>query len=235
MTIVLLPPIERFRLFLRIRHHSNEGMAGNTDTHLCRRIYPPSVFQRENLWTPTNALSRLARVNSRESAPFGPLPGPVVRSISATLERVIAALRPHEGIYDVDVDGRVLATMQRYVPYMAGPIRLGFPFGLLVIEFGPPFFGFGFTRFRSMPRPVAIDYLQRMGNGAAPFRMLFDGLRVLVLVAFYQQPEIMAALGVEWESRSRELIKRRGKLMAMDAALANPRNAGGGPSGGPST
>jgi hypothetical protein len=57
--------------------------------------------------------------------------------------------------------------------------------------------------------------------------MLFEGLRVLVLVAFYQQPEIMKALDVEWTSRAQELIKRRAKLMAMDPALANPRNTAG--------
>ena len=170
-------------------------------------------------------------MNSPQRAPFGRLPTPVVRSISATLGRVVAALRPREGIYDVDVDGRVLATMLRFVPYMAPPVRLGFPFGLLVVEFGAPFFGFGFKRFKSMDRETAISYLTRIGSGSEPFRMLFDGLRVLVLVAFYQQPEIMKALDVDWASRSQELIRRRGKLMAMEPALANPRNVPGGTAG----
>lgn len=136
-------------------------------------------------------------------------------------------LRPREGIYDVDVDGQVLATMLRFVPYMAAPVRLGFPFGLLIVEFGAPFFGYGMKRFRSMDRAQAVAYLERIGNGSEPFRMLFDGLRVLVLVAFYQQPEVMAALEVDWVDRARELTERRGKLMAMEPALANPRNAGG--------
>jgi len=114
--------------------------------------------------------------------------------------------------------------MLRFVPYMAGPVRLGFPFGLLVVEFGAPFFGFGFQRFRSMDHERAVSYLTRIGRGSEPFRMLFDGLRVLVLVAFYQQPEIMAALEVDWASRAQELTARRAKLMAMEPSLANPRN-----------
>ncbi len=138
----------------------------------------------------------------------------------------MSVLRPYEGIYDVDVDARVLATMLRFVPHMAAPVRLSFPLGLLLVEFGAPFFGFGMTRFRSMNRARAISYLERIGRGAEPFRMLFDGLRVLVLVAFYQQPEILAALGVDWAPRAEELIARRAKLMNMEPSLANPRNAG---------
>jgi hypothetical protein len=181
--------------------------------------------RRGNLWTPTKALSRLAVVSSQPRVPFGGLPAPIVRSVTRTLARVVAVLRPREGIYDVDVDDRVLAMMLRFVPYMAGPIRIGFPFGLLLVEYGAPLFGHGFVRFRSMDRARAAAYLERIGRGAEPFRLLFDGLRVLVLVAFYQQPEIMAALEVDWASQAKELIARRAKLMAMEPALANPRNA----------
>lgn len=157
--------------------------------------------------------------------PFGRLPAPLVRSVTRTLARVVTVLRPHEGIYDVDVDDRVLAMMLRFVPYMTGPVRIGFPFGLLLVEYGAPLFGYGFVRFRSMDRARAAAYLQRIGRGAEPFRLLFDGLRVLVLVTFYQQPEIMAALDVDWASQAKELTARRAKLMAMEPALANPRNA----------
>jgi hypothetical protein len=165
-------------------------------------------------------------VASQQHAPFGRLPAPVANSITVTLGRIVSVLRPYEGIYDVDVSDRTLATMLRFVPHMAGPVRVGFPLGLLLIEFGAPLFGFGLTRFRSMKRARAISYLERIGRGAEPFRMLFDGLRVLVLLSFYQQPEIMAALDVSWAPRAEELIARRAKLMNMEPALANPRNAG---------
>lgn len=164
-------------------------------------------------------------MSSPYRAPFGRLPAPIARAATDTLARVIGVLRPREGIYDVDVDDRVLVTMLRFVPYMASPVRIAFPFGLLFVEYGAPLFGYGLARFRSMDRARAAAYLERIGRGAEPFRLLFEGLRVLVLVAFYQQPEIMAALEVDWASQAKELIARRAKLMAMEPELANPRNA----------
>jgi hypothetical protein len=156
------------------------------------------------------------------------LPGPLARSATRTLARVISVLRPREGIYDVDVDDAVLATMLRFVPYMASPLRLGFPFGLLFIEYAPPLLRCGFRRFRCMDPVSARAYLEKMASAPAPLSLLSDGLRALLMIAFYQQPEIMAALGVDWESRAKELIARRARLLQMEPALANPRNAGGG-------
>ena len=91
------------------------------------------------MWTLEGTFSRLADVASPYRAPFGRLPAPLARAATQTLARVVAVLRPHEGIYDVDIDDRTLATMLRFVPYMVAPVRLGFPFGLLLVEFGDGF------------------------------------------------------------------------------------------------
>jgi hypothetical protein len=162
----------------------------------------------------------------RTVAPFGRLPGPLARSATRTLARVITVLRPREGIYDVDVDDAVLATMLRFVPFMAPPLRLAFPFGLLLLEHAPVMLRFGFTRFRSMDGDDARAYIEKMAAGPEPLSLLADGLRALVMIAFYQQPEIMAAFGIDWASRAKELTERRAKLLRMEPSLANPRNAG---------
>jgi hypothetical protein len=155
------------------------------------------------------------------------LPRPAAKSAAATLAHVIASLRPRAGIYDVDVDDAVLATLLRYVPYMATPLRLAFPFGLFLVEFGPLFAGFGFVRFRSLEPVRARAYMEKLAAGPEPLRLLADGLRALVMIAFYQQREILAALGLDWESRGKELTARRANLLRMEPALANPRNYGG--------
>ncbi len=110
---------------------------------------------------------------------------------------------------------------------MPAPARWGFPFGLWLLEFAPALLGFGFRRFSSLERDRATEYLGRVAHARAPLPTVYAGLRSLVLIVFYQQPEVLVALGVDWQRRADELTARRARLVAMPADLANPRNATG--------
>ncbi len=147
---------------------------------------------------------------------------PLLRSLRAAVE----VIRPRHEIFDHPVDDAVLAKVLSFMPYMAALLRLGFAAGLGLLEYLPVFFGYGPTRFSSMPGPEAAAYLQRWQNGVGPFAMFFESLRELVLFCFYQQPEILEALGVDWQGRADELSERPARLQAMASELANPRNAG---------
>jgi hypothetical protein len=150
------------------------------------------------------------------------------RTTRAILRSAIAVLRPRGGEFDIDVDERVLRSILSFVPYMLPFARYGFPLGLWVIELSPVLYGYGFARMTRLEPSKRVGYLTQWAHAFGPFRTLYDGLRALVLMCFYQQPEILALLEIDWQTRADELTGRRARLQRMAPELANPRNAGRG-------
>jgi hypothetical protein len=137
----------------------------------------------------------------------------------------IAVIRPRHGEFGKDLDASVMRSVLSFVPYMSPFTRYGFPFGLWAIELAPAALGYGFVRMSRMPAHTRGEYLARWENAFGPFRTLWDGLRALALMCFYQQPEILSLLEIEWQARADELVERRARLLQMAPELANPRNA----------
>jgi hypothetical protein len=150
------------------------------------------------------------------------------RTTRTILLSAIAVLRPRSGEFELDVDERVMRSVLSFVPYMLPFARMGFPVGLWVIELAPVLFGYGFTRMTRLEPSKRAGYLSRWEHSFGPLRTLYDGLRALVLMCFYQQPEILALLEIDWQARADELTERRARLQRMAPELANPRNAGTG-------
>ncbi|RMF22581.1 MAG: hypothetical protein D6760_07135 [Deltaproteobacteria bacterium] len=137
-------------------------------------------------------------------------------------------VRPRGEKYVRPSNDVVMRACLSFVPYMPAPARLGLPVGLWLIEWCPLFFGFGPRRFSSLDEVDAAAYLARLLHARPPLSTTVVGLRALVLIAFYERPEVLGALGVEWQKRAEELTQRRGRLLEMPEQLANPRNAAGG-------
>ena len=76
-----------------------------------------------------------------------------------------------------------------------------------------------------MDAAVAGRYISELENSQGPFQMAYQGIRSLVMLSFYQQPEVLAALEIDVPSRAQELIERRARLLKMAPELGNPRNA----------
>jgi hypothetical protein len=154
--------------------------------------------------------------------------GPVPRILRA----VVAVIRPPDFVLDAEVDSAVLRTALSFVPYLPAPMRLGLPIGLVMIEYGPLAFGEGPRRFSTMDGARGARYLRRWEHTFGPLALLFKGLRALVLLSFYQQPQVLAALEVDWAGRARELVARRAELLepggAARADLAPARGEGSG-------
>jgi hypothetical protein len=148
------------------------------------------------------------------------------RATRAILRSAIAVLRPRGGEFDLDLDERTLRSVLTFVPYMQPFSRWGFPLGLWLLELSPVLLGYGFTRMSSLEPSKRAGYLSRWEHAFGPFRTLYDGLRALVLMCFYQQPEILALLQIDWQARADELTERRARLQRMAPELANPRNVG---------
>lgn len=172
-----------------------------------------------------HALFRLVRVRSASEIGAPPLPRTYGATTMRILRAVIATLRPNDGIFARPVDEGVLRTMLSFVPYLPAPLRWGLPLGLLALDLAPPLFRCGFRRFTRMDRTAAARYLGAFEHSRGPFLLLFEGLRSLVLMAFYQQPQILEALEITWQDRAGELVERRARLLGMAPELGNPKNA----------
>ena len=147
---------------------------------------------------------------------------PPVRSLSARRRRilraVIAAVRPRGHGFDQPLDDYVLGEIERFLPFLPVTLRLGLPLGLELIEVGPPLFARRLTRFSRMPADEGERYLAHWQEAGGLRGALLLGLRTLVFLAFYQHPDVLAAMGVDWAGRARALVKRRAELLDEHAA-----------------
>ncbi|MGH7822404.1 MAG: hypothetical protein ACREQ9_21785 [Candidatus Binatia bacterium] len=140
------------------------------------------------------------------------MPGPLHLSpaSAAILRAVIAAIRPRGHGFDQPIDEDVLLEVDRTVPYFPAPLRLAFPLGLRLLEWGPLLFAGRAARMSRMPCAEAAAYLDGWLHSAlAPRRMLLLGVRTLVYLAFYQHPSVLAAMEVGWDRRVEETVRLR--------------------------
>jgi hypothetical protein len=118
----------------------------------------------------------------------------------------------------------VLGTVLSFRPFRPVPLRHGLPAALWFFERAPMFFGCGWRRFSALSDEDAERYLKRWEHGKPVFAVTFQAFRSIVLASYYSHPEIIEALGIDWESRARELVERRARLLKMNPEIANPRN-----------
>ncbi len=130
------------------------------------------------------------------------------------LRAAVAAIRPRGHGFDQPIDDEVLEEMQRFFPYLPTPMRLGFPVGLRLLEWGPPLFARRLTRFSSMPPDEARAYLEAFHHAGGLRASMVVGLRTLVFLAFYQHPRVLADMGIDWQGRAVTLTRRRAELLA---------------------
>ncbi len=129
------------------------------------------------------------------------------------LRAVIAAIRPRGHGFDQPIDDDVLRDIERFFPFLPGTLRAGLPLGLWLVELGPPLFARRWCRFTSLPPAEAAAYLAGFQHAGGLRAALLMGLRTLVFLAFYQHPEVLASLGIDWAGRAAVLTRRRAELL----------------------
>jgi hypothetical protein len=129
------------------------------------------------------------------------------------LRAVIAAIRPRGHGFDQPIDDAVLRDIQCFFPYLPWPLRVGLPLGLWLVELGPPLFARRWCRFTSMAPGEASGYLAAFQHAGRLRSALLMGLRTLVFLAFYQHPQVLASLGIDWAGRADALALRRAELL----------------------
>jgi hypothetical protein len=139
------------------------------------------------------------------------------------LMHAIAVIRPRGGPFDADIDGDVARTVLGFLDYLPAPTRLSFPIGLRLLEYGPFLFQEGFRRFSTMDEATAARYLHHWERAGSAPSMLYQGVRALVLVCFYQHPKILEAMEVDWQGRADERVRYRARVLrAMTATATSP-------------
>jgi hypothetical protein len=133
------------------------------------------------------------------------------------LRAVITAIRPRGHGFDQPIDDDVLASIETFFPQLPWPLRLGLPAGLWLVELGPPLFARRWCRFTSMPRDAAGAYLACFQQAGGARTALLMGLRALVFLAFYQHPDVLASLDVDWAGRADTLVRRRAEMLGGHA------------------
>jgi len=140
-------------------------------------------------------------------------PNRLSRGQARILRAVIAAIRPRGHGFDQPIDEDVLRDVARFLPYLPGPLRIGLPLGLYLVEYGPPLFARRLRRFSAMTPEEGRRYLAAWGHVTGLRGALFLGLRTLVFLAFYQHPDVLASLDVDWAGRAATLVARRAELL----------------------
>jgi hypothetical protein len=128
------------------------------------------------------------------------------------LAAVVTAIRPRGHGFDQPIDSDVMDRIEAFFPHLPGTLRFGLPLGLELIELGPPLFARRLTRFSHMSPEEAGHYLQHWEE-AGGVRAALLGLRTLVFLNFYQHPDVLATMGVDWAGRATTLVKRRAELL----------------------
>lgn len=129
------------------------------------------------------------------------------------LRSVVAAIRPRGHGFDQPIDDEVLREIDSFLPFLPWPLRLGLPLGLRLVEFGPPLFARRWCRFTTMPADEARAYLAGFQHAGGLRAALLMGLRTLVFLAFYQHPQVLASLDIDWAGRADTLVRRRAELL----------------------
>jgi hypothetical protein len=150
-------------------------------------------------------------------------------SVVDTLKAAVQAVRPNDGGFESVDDDRTVRTVLSFVPYMPRGVRLAWPFGLWLLDKATVVYGFR-GRFRKLSVDDRRAALLRLRGSRTPLRAMVDGMRSLIMLSFYQQPEVLRLLEVDWESRARELIERRARLQEMaEVGVAGRDGTEGGP------
>jgi hypothetical protein len=129
------------------------------------------------------------------------------------LRAVVAAVRPRGHGFDQPIDDDVMRDVQAFFPFLPPALRVGLPVGLRLVEFGPPLFASRWTRFTAMPVDEAQAYLAGFAHAGGLRGALYLGLRTLVFLAFYQHPDVLRGMGIDWQGRAVEQTARRTALL----------------------
>jgi hypothetical protein len=131
------------------------------------------------------------------------------------LRAVVDAARPRGSGFDQPIDEDMIRELDEFFPYLPPLMRFGFPLGLRLLEWGPALFARPrrMARMSRLPTEERLAYLENWLEAGGARGTLMLGLRVLVFVTFYQHPQVLESLGVDWQGRADQLTRERAEFL----------------------
>lgn len=155
--------------------------------------------------------------------PNPPLPPAVLsRSTLRVLAALTRAVAPPEPPVP-EREARVAAFLAGYVPYLTPMLRRLLPIGLWLFEWGPLLFLVAPGRFSRLTPAAQERYLGTWQHSRWSLRrQLVKGLKVLVLMGYFELPEVRAHLGYDLAPHVSARVKTRAALLDGAALALEP-------------
>jgi len=140
-------------------------------------------------------------------------PDPAIRAARPILKAFIVGVAPRDSVWTRDFLERILANLEESLDYMPDGARRAFLLGLRGFELGPIIMGPVHRPFTRLGAPQRHRYIELWGQ--ARFFLLRDFLKAmkgLVMLAYYEQPEIIELLGWHQQDHIDELKASYGDI-----------------------
>ncbi len=130
------------------------------------------------------------------------------------MRALVAILQPRSEKLDLDLSQEMLDFSDEFLGHLPAPLRLAFPLGLYLVEFGGPIFGGGFARFSKMDRQAQERYVAGWGASRLGIRReLIKGVKSIALAGYFSNPEALSRIGYDPDAWVEEARALRKKLM----------------------
>ena len=162
-------------------------------------------------------------------------PYPLSAGNLSLLTAMVAAVSPmDDGPQDEGLVDRVVEVVRIQLAYFRPALALGFIAGMWVLDLCPLWSFRGLRRLRSLPRKEAAGHLLRLERSHFSLsRQLVFTVRAATLSAYFDQPEVHAAMGYHPVPHMRERIALHQRIKAggvgRDEDLLEPRSIDGAP------
>ena len=126
-----------------------------------------------------------------------------------TLVSLIEVVMPRSDDFHPELTGYILDYIDGYLKYFPVHLRWGTLLGMLLLEWGPPFFKGKLKRFSGMSLSGREESVKGWINSRRQIRReLIKGIKGLVMVAYYSHPLVMEHIGYDLQSHIREVTAK---------------------------
>jgi hypothetical protein len=114
------------------------------------------------------------------------------------LRALIDVVKPKKPGFDPPIEDHMVNFLDNFYSYFPWHLKLGFPMGLYLLEYGTLIFHGSIRPFSKLSIPEREAYVKGWINSSMMLRRdLIKGVKGVCLTAFYSHPEVMAHIGYD--------------------------------------
>jgi len=117
------------------------------------------------------------------------------------LRALIEVVKPRKPGFDLPIEDYMLDFLDQFYSAFPLQMKIGFPLGLYLLEYGTFIFGGGAKPFTRLEMDKRERYVKGWINSRMLLRRdLIKGVKGVCLTAFYSHPEVMAHIGYDLDA-----------------------------------